>query len=153
MEGEKYKKFWEELIAYFPWYDTGHIENDASNNSYIVSCVFVTTVMFLLSRCLATIGGFLQSRCLTTIRGYLPSRCLTTIRGYLPSHCLTTIRGYLPSRCLATLGGHTQTQTATWYHKPTLFFQNKKTRLNQKERKVERNKARKGKGGRKEGRH
>jgi hypothetical protein len=26
------KKFWEELIAYFPWYDTGHIENDASNN-------------------------------------------------------------------------------------------------------------------------
>jgi hypothetical protein len=29
------KKFWEELIAYFPWYDTGHIENDASNNSSI----------------------------------------------------------------------------------------------------------------------
>jgi hypothetical protein len=28
-----YKKFWEELIAYFPRYDTGHIENDASNNS------------------------------------------------------------------------------------------------------------------------
>jgi hypothetical protein len=31
------KKFWEELFAYFPWYDTGHIENDASNNSSIVS--------------------------------------------------------------------------------------------------------------------
>jgi hypothetical protein len=27
------KKFWEELIAYLPWYDTGHIENEASNNS------------------------------------------------------------------------------------------------------------------------
>jgi hypothetical protein len=26
------KKFWEELIAYLPSYDTGHIENDASNN-------------------------------------------------------------------------------------------------------------------------
>jgi hypothetical protein len=29
------KKFWEELIAYFPWYDTNRIENDASNNSSI----------------------------------------------------------------------------------------------------------------------
>jgi hypothetical protein len=31
--------FWEELIAYFPWYDTGHIENDASKMSSIVACV------------------------------------------------------------------------------------------------------------------
>jgi hypothetical protein len=31
------EKFWEELIAYFPWYDTGHIKNDASNNSSIVA--------------------------------------------------------------------------------------------------------------------
>jgi hypothetical protein len=31
----KGKKFWEELITYFPWYHTGHIENDASNNSSI----------------------------------------------------------------------------------------------------------------------
>jgi hypothetical protein len=51
-------KFWEELMAYFPFYDTGHIENDASNNSSIVACVFVTAVTFLPSRCLATIGGF-----------------------------------------------------------------------------------------------
>jgi hypothetical protein len=50
------KKFWEELIAYFPWYDTGYIENDASNNSSIVACVFVTAVTFLPSRCLATTG-------------------------------------------------------------------------------------------------
>jgi hypothetical protein len=52
------KKFWEELIVYFPWYDTGHIENDASNNSSIVSCVFVTVITFLASRCLVTIGGY-----------------------------------------------------------------------------------------------
>jgi hypothetical protein len=63
------KKFWEKRIAYFPWYDTGHIENDASNNSSIVACVFVTAVTFL------------------------PSRCLATTRGYLPSHCLATIEG------------------------------------------------------------
>jgi hypothetical protein len=36
------KKDWEELIAYFPWYDTDHIENDASNNSPIIVSVFVT---------------------------------------------------------------------------------------------------------------
>jgi hypothetical protein len=57
-----YKKFWEELIAYFPWYDTGHIENDAPNNSSVVACLFVTTVTFLQSRCLATKEEFLPSR-------------------------------------------------------------------------------------------
>jgi hypothetical protein len=31
-------KFWEELIAYFPWYDMGHTEN-VSNNSSIVVCI------------------------------------------------------------------------------------------------------------------
>jgi hypothetical protein len=66
---KKNKKFWEELIAYFPWYDTGHIENDASKNSSIVACVFITAVTFLPSRCLATIGAFLPSRCLATIKG------------------------------------------------------------------------------------
>jgi hypothetical protein len=69
---EKYilnKKFWEELIAYFPCYDTGHIENDASNNSSIVASVFVTAVTFLPSRFVAMIGGFLPSRCLGTIGG------------------------------------------------------------------------------------
>jgi hypothetical protein len=49
------KNFWEELIAYFPWCDADYIENDASNNSSIVECVFVTAVTFLPSRCLATI--------------------------------------------------------------------------------------------------
>jgi hypothetical protein len=31
------KEFWEELTVHIPWYDTGHIENDASNNSSIVA--------------------------------------------------------------------------------------------------------------------
>jgi hypothetical protein len=42
----KYKKFQEELIAYFPWNDTDRIEIDASNNSYIAAGVFVAMVMF-----------------------------------------------------------------------------------------------------------
>jgi hypothetical protein len=86
---DEYKKFWEELIAYFPWYYTGHIENDASNNSSIVPCVLVIAATFL------------------------PSRCLATRRGFLPSRCLATIRGLLPSRCVATVRGDTHTQTAT----------------------------------------
>jgi hypothetical protein len=61
------KKFWEDLNAYFPGYDRGHIENDASNNSSTVPCVFVTAVTFLPIRCLATIRGFIPSRCLATI--------------------------------------------------------------------------------------
>jgi hypothetical protein len=56
------KKFWEELIAYFPWYNTGYIENDVSNNVSIVECVFVTMVKFLPSRYPATTGGFLPNR-------------------------------------------------------------------------------------------
>jgi hypothetical protein len=51
------KKFWEERIAYFPSHDTDRIEYDASNNSFIFACVFLAAVTFLLSRCLATIGG------------------------------------------------------------------------------------------------
>jgi hypothetical protein len=31
----KKQKFWEELLAYSPWYDTDHAENDASDNSSI----------------------------------------------------------------------------------------------------------------------
>jgi hypothetical protein len=65
---KKNKKFLEELIAYFPRYDTGHVENDASNNSSIAACVFVTAVTFLPSRSLATIGKFLTRSCLSTYR-------------------------------------------------------------------------------------
>jgi hypothetical protein len=112
-EQRKRKNFWEELIAYFPWYNMGHIENDKSNNSSIDACVFVTAVTFLPSRCRATIRGFLPSRWLETIGRFLPSRYLVTIREYLPSRCLATI-GFLLSRCLAT--------TATWSYKPTFIF-------------------------------
>jgi hypothetical protein len=58
------KKFWEELMAYFPWYNTDLIENDVSNNS-VVACVFVTAESFLPSRCLTTMGGFLPNRVVT----------------------------------------------------------------------------------------
>jgi hypothetical protein len=115
------KKFYEELIAYFPWYDTGHNENGESNNSSIVACVFVTSLTFPPSRCLATIGGFLSRRCLATIGGFLPSRLLATIRGLLPS------------RCLATTGGeyadtHAHRQQRDLISIP-YFFQNKDSRL------------------------
>jgi hypothetical protein len=79
--------------TYFPWDDTGHIENDAFNNSSIVPCVFLTAVTFLPSRWLARIGGFLPSRCIATIRRFLQSRCLATVRGLLLSRCGATIRG------------------------------------------------------------
>jgi hypothetical protein len=59
------KKFWEELIVYFPWYYTDHIENDASNSSSIVACVLFVALKFLPSRCLWTTREFLLSRCLT----------------------------------------------------------------------------------------
>jgi hypothetical protein len=139
------KKFWKELTTYFPWYDTGHIENDAFNNSSTVACVFITVVRFLPSRCLATIGGFLPSHCLAKIRGFLPSRCLATTGRSLPSHCLATIRGFLPSCCLAMIGGHLPSHclaTIGGIHRHThthtkqcdlisllLFFQNKESRL------------------------
>jgi hypothetical protein len=80
------KKFWEEIIAYVPWYDTGHIENDSSNNYSVVACVFVNAVTFLPSRCLATIEGFLPNRCLETIGELLPSRYLAAIGRYTYRH-------------------------------------------------------------------
>jgi hypothetical protein len=92
----------------------GNIENDSSNNYSIVACVFVTTVTFLPSHCLATIGGFLPSRCLVPIRWFTLSRCLATIGGFLPSRYLATIRELLLSRCLTTMGrmrGHTHTES------------------------------------------
>jgi hypothetical protein len=57
----KAKKSWEELIVYFPSYDTGHIENDASNNPSVIAREFFTAVTFLPSRYLATVGGFLRA--------------------------------------------------------------------------------------------
>jgi hypothetical protein len=51
------KTFWEQQPT-FPWYDTDRTENSASNNSSIVRRVFVASVTFLPSRCLATIRGY-----------------------------------------------------------------------------------------------
>jgi hypothetical protein len=93
------------LLAYFPWYDTGHIENDVSNNSSVVAYVFVTMVKFL------PIKEFLPSHCLAVIGLLLPSRCLATIGEILSSRRLATIRGVLPSRCLTTIGRDTHTRT------------------------------------------
>jgi hypothetical protein len=111
------KKFWKELIAYFPWCDTSHIQNDASNNSSIIACVFITSVTFLPSRCLVTIGGFLPSRYLATIRGYLPSRRLTTIGEILLSRCLATI-----GRIHRHAHARKRTYTTTWSHMPPFIF-------------------------------
>jgi hypothetical protein len=77
----KYKKFWEELIAYFPLYVTDHIENYASNNSSIVAFVLVIAVTFLPSRCLATRGGYFYRQ-----QDFLSSGCLAMIRGYTDKH-------------------------------------------------------------------
>jgi hypothetical protein len=46
------KNFWEELIAYFYWNNADRIENDESNGSFILTCIFVAAVKFVLSRCL-----------------------------------------------------------------------------------------------------
>jgi hypothetical protein len=43
------KKFWEKLIAYVHSYDTDGIENDTSNNSYIMECVYVAAVKFYVT--------------------------------------------------------------------------------------------------------
>jgi hypothetical protein len=51
------KKFWEELIAYFPLIRHGPQRLLLDNYSSIVVCVFVAAVTISLpSRCLATIG-------------------------------------------------------------------------------------------------
>jgi hypothetical protein len=82
-------------------------------------------------------------------RGILPSRCLATIRGYTYRHTDWWERFfnysvevgsdaviYVPSFIQIGSGSeklivgiHTHTHTATWSHKPTLFFQNKECRL------------------------
>jgi hypothetical protein len=54
-----YTNTWQEVLGrtnrLLFWYDTDLIEYDESNNSFIVACVFVSVVMFLPSRCVATI--------------------------------------------------------------------------------------------------
>jgi hypothetical protein len=49
--------FWEELMACFPLICTDCIENDASNNSADVACVFIAMGMCSPSHCLTTVRG------------------------------------------------------------------------------------------------
>jgi hypothetical protein len=49
------KKFCEEIIAHFPWYDTGLHRKRRVQQLYF-SCIFIAAVAFLPSRCLAAIG-------------------------------------------------------------------------------------------------
>jgi hypothetical protein len=62
------EKCWEELMAYFPWYDTYRTENE-SPTILLLLHVFVAAVTFLPSRYGTTIRGFLSSRCLATSGG------------------------------------------------------------------------------------
>jgi hypothetical protein len=61
MIDKEIKKFWKELIAYFPCYDMDRTEEDGSNNS-IVARIFVAVVTFLPSCCLETIGIHIQTQ-------------------------------------------------------------------------------------------
>jgi hypothetical protein len=110
------KKFWKELIAYYPWYYTDCIENDASNNSPIVACVFVAAVMFLLSRCLATIGGIhIQThklmRGIYEVSRWDGPRCHDI-------HTKFHKDWFRHSKVFS--GWFTDTQTTWWSHKPKL---------------------------------
>jgi hypothetical protein len=53
------KRFLEELKPTFLGYDTDRLDNDASNNSSIVACVFIAAVIFQPSSCLAMIGEYI----------------------------------------------------------------------------------------------
>jgi hypothetical protein len=103
----KNKKFWEELITYFLWYDVNRIQHDASNNSSIVECVLVAGVKFLPSRCLATLGRYTYRQ---TDERDLWSTPL--IWAHVPWHI------YQVSAFKNWQGGHLDTQTAWRYHMP-----------------------------------
>jgi hypothetical protein len=103
------KKFWEELIAYFPWYDTGHIENDASNNSF-VACVLVTAVTFLPSRCLATIRGFFTQPLPSNDKGSLTDLLPINYRGIFTEPLRSNYKGTFTEPLVSTIRGDTQTQ-------------------------------------------
>jgi hypothetical protein len=93
---------WEELIAYFPWYDTGHIKNDGSNKSSIFACVFVTAVKFLPCRCLATIRGLLEPLP-SNDTGNFPEPLPSNDKGIFTEPLPSNDKGILQSRCLATI--------------------------------------------------
>jgi hypothetical protein len=98
--GTSYCKCWyvlyvpgfEQEVAYFPWYDTDRIENDASNTSAIVAFVNFAAVKFLPRRCLAMTGGCTSKRSVTgriyEARRWDRLRC-HDMYDYIPS-CINT---------------------------------------------------------------
>jgi hypothetical protein len=95
-----------------------------SNNSSLVACVFVAAIMFLPSRCIATIEGFLPGRCLATIRRYT-YRHRDYWEGFIKdavamgSGAMTKIHKDRFSHSKIDKGGYTDMQTACGSHKPT----------------------------------
>jgi hypothetical protein len=60
----------ERSISYVPRYDTNRIENDASNNASILTCVFVTEVMLFTGHYLATTKGIFTEQLASNDREY-----------------------------------------------------------------------------------
>jgi hypothetical protein len=113
------KKFWEELIVYFPSSDTGHIKNDESSNSSIVACVFVTVVTFLTSRCLATTEHFNEPLPSNDRGMYIQTqrqrRGIFNYAVEMGSGALIYVPSFIKigSGIQKLIGGYTHTQTAT----------------------------------------
>jgi hypothetical protein len=97
---QKDKKFWEELIAYFPLIQHG--PHRKWNNNGDTQRQRGDLIIYTRSCCLATMGGgyifFDTTR--ATLKMTLPTILL------LLCVFVTTIT-FLPSCCLATIGGHT----------------------------------------------
>jgi hypothetical protein len=114
-----WNKFWDELIGHFPWHDTDRIEDDVSNSSSIVACVFVAAVTFLPSRCLATIRGI-------HIYTHILMGGIYEVRRWdgLRCHDIHTKfhKDWLSHSKVHRADTHTCTQTALWSHKPTFTF-------------------------------
>jgi hypothetical protein len=124
------KKFWEELIAY----DTGHIENDASNNSSIFACVFVTAVTFLRSRCLVTIGETITEPSSSNDKGIFTELLPSNDRGICIKPWPSKDKGNFTEPLPSSDKGDTQTHTYTHRQQRDLisllsFFQNKESKL------------------------
>jgi hypothetical protein len=118
------KKFWEELIVHFPWYDTDRIENDASNISSIITCLRFAALMFLPSRCLVTAGD--KPTDTKTDRRHLWSRPLRGAQVY-DIHTEFHKDWFSHSE---SVKGDAQAQTAWWPHKPTFLYNESRLKMN-----------------------
>jgi hypothetical protein len=129
-----YKKFWEELIVHFSLIQHGpHKKRNNYGDTHRQQgdlIIFVTMVTFLPSRCLATIRGFLPIRCLAMMEGdtlsliWHRSHWKQRIQQFFYCWVCIPYCGNVSSEPLPNndKGGYTYTRTATWTHKPPLFF-------------------------------